>query len=156
MVELSSRGLRVGEIAEQLRCATGTVRQWLKRFNAKGLEGLRDEPRPGKPPKYTAEQVGEVIAASLTKPEDLGLPFACWTLDRLTAHLHEEKGIPISRSRIDEILSAEGLRWRQQESWFGERADPDFAEKGVPVDPEFAAKRGQSQACIQRPLKAPL
>ena len=32
-------------------------------------------------------------------------------------------------SRIDEILLAEGLRWRSQESRFGERVDPEFAEK---------------------------
>jgi len=35
----------------------------------------------------------------------------------------------MKRSRIDEIPFAEGLRWRQQESWFGERVDPEFAEK---------------------------
>ena len=43
-----------------------------------------------------------------------------------------EKGIPIKRSRIDDLLIEEGLRWRQQESWFGERVDPDFAKKRGP------------------------
>jgi hypothetical protein len=33
------------------------------------------------------------------------------------------------RSRINEILLREGLRWRRQETWFGERVDPEFAEK---------------------------
>ena len=60
---------------------------------------------------------------------DQGLPFASRTLDRLAAHLHEAKGIPIGRSRIGAILQAEGLRWRQQETWFGERPDPAFAAK---------------------------
>jgi hypothetical protein len=75
-----------------------------------------------------------VIAAALTKPESLGLPFASWTLDRLQAYLSEHKGIGIKRTRIDEILIAEGLRWRKQETWFGQK-----------VDPEFAAKRGRSR-----------
>lgn len=70
-----------------------------------------------------------MIAAALTKPQELELPFVSWTLDRLQAYLNEHKGIAIKRSRIDEILVAEGLRWRQQESWFGERLDPEFAEK---------------------------
>jgi hypothetical protein len=35
----------------------------------------------------------------------------------------------MKRSRIDEILLREGLRWRKHETWFGERVDPDFAEK---------------------------
>jgi transposase len=105
------------------------VYMWLKRFNALGVSGLRDDARSGRPATYTPDEVSEVIAAALTKPQELELPFASWTLDRLQAYLNEQKGIPIKRSRIDEILVAEGLRWRQQESWFGERRDPDFAEK---------------------------
>jgi hypothetical protein len=27
------------------------------------------------------------------------------------------------------VLLAEGLKWRQEETWFGARVDPDFAEK---------------------------
>jgi transposase len=65
----------------------------------------------------------------LTSPQTLGLPFGSWTLDRLEAYLGEVKGIAIKRSRIDEILLAEGLRWRSHETWFGERVDPQFAEK---------------------------
>ena len=35
----------------------------------------------------------------------------------------------MKRSRLDEVLLTEGLRWRKQETWFGERVDPDFAAK---------------------------
>ena len=66
---------------------------------------------------------------ALTAPKALSLPFACWTLDRLQAYLREVKGLGVKRSRIDELLLREGLRWRQQETWFGERVDPAFAEK---------------------------
>ncbi|MDQ3829499.1 MAG: helix-turn-helix domain-containing protein, partial [Candidatus Tectomicrobia bacterium] len=66
---------------------------------------------------------------ALTNPQELNLPFGSWTLDRLETYLNAQKGIPIKRSRIDEIFIAEGLRWRQQETWFGERLDPAFAEK---------------------------
>jgi hypothetical protein len=69
-----------------------------------------------------------VITAALSRPTDLDLPFAGWTLDRLVAHL-SEKGIGMKRSRISEILLAEGLKWRQEETWFGARVDPDFARK---------------------------
>jgi hypothetical protein len=33
------------------------------------------------------------------------------------------------RSRVSEVLLAEGLKWRQEETWFGARVDPDFAAK---------------------------
>jgi transposase len=115
------------------------VRLWIKRFNAHGLEGLKDAPRSGRPPTYTPEQVAEVLAAALTDPQTLGLPFGSWTLDRLASYLHEQRGIPMQRSRIDELLVREGLRWRTQETWFGER-----------VDPQFAAKRGKSNGSARR------
>lgn len=35
----------------------------------------------------------------------------------------------MKRTRVAEVLSREGLRWRKQEGWFGERVDPEFAEK---------------------------
>jgi transposase len=122
-------GERPSAVARRLRVTRPTVYAWIARFNEAGIGGLQDHPRPGRPPTYTAEQHAEVIAAALTKPDELGLPFGSWTLDRLQAYLQEHKGIAIKRSRIDEILLNEGLRWRKQETWFGERVDPDFAKK---------------------------
>jgi len=34
----------------------------------------------------------------------------------------------MKRTRIDELLLAEGWRWRQQKTWFGERVDAAFAQ----------------------------
>jgi transposase len=123
------QGERVPAIARALGRSEATIRLWITRFNAQGLTGLADAPRIGRPPTYTAEERGEVVAASLTRPGELGLPFGSWTLDRLAAYMNEVRNIPIKRSRIGEILQAEGLRWRTQETWFGERIDPEFATK---------------------------
>ena len=132
---LARQGRRVPQIAAELGLCQATARTWIRRFNAAGLDGLRDAGRSGRPPTYTAEEVGAVVAASLTKPDELGLPFGSWTLDRLAAYLQEEKGLAMSRSRIGELLQAEGLRWRTQETWFGERVDPDFVKKRGPSSP---------------------
>jgi transposase len=126
------QGLRVPDIARTLGVCQATVRLWLRRFTTEGLDGLQDRPRGGRPPTYSPAEVGNVIAASLTNPQDLGLPFGSWTLDRLTAYLHEHHGIRMQRSRLGELLPREGLRWRQQETWFGERPDPAFAAKRGP------------------------
>lgn len=129
----SHEGQRVREIMAALHLDERTVRRWIHRFNAQGLAGLTDAPRQGRPTTYTAQEVGVVIATSLTPPDELGLPFGSWTLDRLVAYLTETHGITMQRSRIGELLQAEGVRWRTQETWFGEQ-----------VDPAFAAKRGRS------------
>src|SRR6266542_173278 len=162
---LASRGERTAWIARRLRFDPRTVEKWLQRFNDQGLTGLADRPRSGCPAQYGPEQVAEVIATSLTDPQRLGLPFASWTLDRLQAYLNEEKAIPIKRSRIDELLLEEGLRWRTQETWFGERAGVEAAdpapppaeaakppaEGARPLDPDFVEKRGRSSGFTPAP-----
>ena len=150
IIWLSAQGLRGPAIAQRLGLHEQTVRDWLKRFNQHGLPGLNDLPRPGKPPTYTPEEHSAVIAAALRNPQELDLPFASWTLDRLQIYLQEHQGIGIKRSRIDELLLAEGLRWRTQETWFSEKAKIDAKEIKPPPqqDPEFVAKRGRSKVSI--------
>lgn len=124
------QGQPTGAIAAELKLDRRTVQQWLSRFEAGGLDALEDAPRSGRPATYSPEERAEVVAAALHRPQELNLPFGCWSLDRLTAYLHEHKQIAIKRSRVGEILLEEGLRWRKQETWFGtERLDPDFAQK---------------------------
>jgi transposase len=129
--------LTAPEITARMGLCGATVRFWLKRFTARGLKGLEEDMRSGRPPTYSAEERSTVIDTALTRPAELGLPFACWTLDRLVAHLSEQ-GIGMRRSRISEILRTEGLKWRREETWFGAR-----------VDPEFARKRGRSSSSTQ-------
>src|SRR5512135_2696571 len=132
-------GRRPSQVAKDFGVSRPTVYIWIHRFNEQGLHGLDDRPRSGRPHTYTAEQRAEVIATALTDPQTLDLPFGCWTLDRLQAYLNEQKGIPIKRSRIDEILIDEGLCWRKHETWFGERVDPDFAEKRGVIEALYTA-----------------
>ena len=124
----SVEGLTAPAISERMDLCGETVRHWLKRFKARGFDGLEEDVRSGRPPTYTAAERSAVIDTALTPPAELGLPFASWTLDRLVAHL-SGKGIGMKRSRIAEIFVQEGLKWRQEETWFGARVDPDFAKK---------------------------
>jgi transposase len=143
MIWLAHHGQQGPALGRELRRCPATVRCWRQRCNGRGLAGVQAAPRPGRPVSSTSEPGSEVIATRLTKPQELGLPFASWTLDRLATYLQEVKGIPIKRSRIDELLLREGLRWRTQETWFGER-----------VDPAFAVKRGASRRSIPRRRRA--
>jgi transposase len=142
IVQHAVDGLSAPEIATRMDLCGATVRFWLKRFNARGLVGLEEDMRSGRPATYSPEERSAVITAALSRPADLGLPFASWTLDRLVTYL-SERGIGMKRSRISEVLLAEGLKWRQEETWFGAR-----------VDPEFTRKRGSSSSSTPRRPRA--
>jgi transposase len=49
---MSSDGLSDSNIAKALSLTQNTVRTWRWRFLSDGIDGLKDHPRSGKPPKY--------------------------------------------------------------------------------------------------------
>ena len=52
-----------------------------------------------RPPTYSSQERSTEIRLALSRPAELDLPFACWTLDRLVAYLSEQS-IGMRRSRI--------------------------------------------------------
>jgi transposase len=133
IIRLASEGQKAPQIAQALEIDEKTVRKWLKRFGEQGVEGLEDAPRSGAPSQYSVEVKARIIATALTRPREVGQPFSSWTFERLATYLREELGVGMKKTRIFEILQEEGLRWRHEETWFGERVDPDFAEKRGPL-----------------------
>ena len=49
-----ANGEQSKDIAARLGCSPSTVGKWRGRFAEKGIDGLHDEPRPGKPRQITA------------------------------------------------------------------------------------------------------
>lgn len=54
MVLLSSQGHCIAKIARIFNASENTVRQWIVRYEAHGVDGLYDKPRSGRPPKLSA------------------------------------------------------------------------------------------------------
>lgn len=116
-------------IAQRLGLEADSITRWVKRFNEKGLEGLNDQQGRGRKPSYSEAERGQMLVMAQTKPEKLGLPFAHWSIRRLTTYLNEQLGLGVSRAQLACILEAEGLRWYQEQTYFTERPDPQFVEK---------------------------
>ena len=146
IIWLANQGQLTPEIAKQLNVSERMVRNRLHRFNEQGLQGLEEAPRSGRPVTYEPALVSEIIQTALSWPADLGEEgYTTWTLDRLVDYLHRVKG-----SRISEIFIAEGLSWRHEETWFGERVDPEFAKKGGHRNP-LHQSTSQQHRCRSRP-----
>ncbi len=123
------QGQRVEEVASQVGRSIATIYNQIHQFNQRGLGFLQDLPRAGRPDTYDQVQRGQMVLTAKTKPEQLGLAFGHWTLDRLAGYVNETLHIPISRSQLAQVLQQEGLKWYQEKTYFSESPDPQFVEK---------------------------
>lgn len=118
------------QVAQRLGINRMTVGKWRARFVAERLDGLLDEPRPGRPRTVLDEQVEAVITRTLeTTPTDA----THWSTRSLAAELG------LSQSAVSRIWRAFGLAPHRQDSWKLSR-DPQFIDKvrdvvGLYLDP---------------------
>ena len=72
------------EIVARERVSRPTVTKWRNRFAERRLEGLLDEPRPGRPRTVTDERVEQIVTTTLeSTPKDA----THWSTRSLAAHL---------------------------------------------------------------------
>jgi transposase len=129
MVLLSAeRGLKAVEIAGIVRESEDTVVRWLKRYQAEGVDGLKDAPRAGRQAKVTAAYRAALMAAVRRRPRNLGLPFSLWTLQRLVDYLAEQTGIRIALETLRQALKREGIVLSRPQHKISS-PDPDYAVK---------------------------
>jgi transposase len=115
----AAEGLSNGEIAERERVSRPTVTKWRNRFSERRLEGLLDEPRPGRPRTVSDEQVEQIVITTLEKtPRDA----THWS----TRSLATELGV--TQNAVWRTWQAFGLQPHRQEK-FKLSTDPQFVEK---------------------------
>src|SRR5580658_2141447 len=106
------------EIAAQLKIPAVTVGKWRRLFVAHGIEGLRDAPRSGRPPKPGASVRHQVQTRVCQQPEDQSR----WSVRTLAAEL----GLPAST--VHAMLVAAQLQPHRIRT-FTFSPDPDFEAK---------------------------
>jgi putative transposase len=119
LVLLSARGLSNRAIARKLDVSETTVSLWRRRFIERGLEGLHDELRPGRPRSVGDEQVAALIATTLQRTPKGGTHWSCRSLADATG---------VSKSTVNRLWRAFGLQPHRQHH-FKLSNDPFFVEK---------------------------
>ena len=116
-------GKRNDKVASEIGVRPNTVGQWRRRFAERGLAGLRDQPRPGKPAKYGVE-LRDRILAQLELAPPAGM--ASWDGGSLAMALS------VSDDAVWRALRKEGIQLQRHRSWCV-RTDPEFAAKAADV-----------------------
>ncbi|QYC38770.1 hypothetical protein Nocox_05715 [Nonomuraea coxensis DSM 45129] len=129
----AAHGYSNARIALRQHVHLDTVRRWRDRYADQGLDGLKDRPRSGRPPRFTPVQRAEVTALACQLPAETGVPLSRWSSTDLAAEaVGRSITDTISASTVRRILAADVLKPWQHASWVFIR-DPDFAAKAARV-----------------------
>ena len=129
IVLLAAGGAGNSEIARRLGICPDTARKWRRRYREKGLDGLCDAPRPGRPRVFPATTVAAVKALACEMPAASGTPLARWTAPELARKAASHGITPLPRRPLCAAgWPATRIKPWQHRSWIFPR-DPHFAVK---------------------------
>ncbi|MGH9918160.1 MAG: IS630 family transposase [Nitrososphaerales archaeon] len=126
IVLCAMEGMPGEQIAEEVGCSPPTVVKWRGRYAQRGLEGLRDAPRSGRPLTHGPERRALLIAKACTRPTDTesGQRRERWTYRQLG----EEVGISESQAHV--ILKRADIRPHLTDYWMmSDFSQPEFEER---------------------------
>ena len=134
IVLAAGAGERNQDIAARLGCDRNTVGKWRKRFAERGLDGVHDEPRPGKPRSIGDDDIERVIVKTLEESPPNATHWSTRSMAAATG---------MSQSAISRIWRAFALKPHRTEA-FKLSPDPQFIEKvrdivGLYLNPPDAA-----------------
>jgi transposase len=114
-----AEGGTIGQVAADLGVSRDMVSKWRSRFLVRRLEGLTDEPRPGRPRVITDERVEQVITKTLEETPGQDTHWSTRSMAQATG---------MSQSAISRIWRAFGLKPHAIETW-KLSTDPQFVDK---------------------------
>ena len=117
------RGQVGRDIARTLDTREATVSKWRRRFHKSGLAGLTDQPRSGKPARYTEATVRSILSCLDEAPPP---GYANWTGPLIAQKL----GIGVDY--VWQVLRKQGISLSRRHSWCLS-TDPDFAAKAASI-----------------------
>lgn len=113
-LELMFRGYTHVQVADIVRKTRATLNDWIKRFNARGIDGLIDAPRTGRPPDITPEQTPQ-LRELIEHPEQAGQ--AHWTAKKFHGYLNQTMGHEVGYRTVVRWLQDQGFRLKVPRPW---------------------------------------
>ena len=112
-VLLVAQGMSCPEAGRLLGDAPRTVEYWVQRFEERGLGGLAEGARPGRPKRLSATQLQEIEAVLRRAPSDAGLSGTLWDGKTLQAWLARRYQIRLGVRQCQRMFRHFGFRLRK-------------------------------------------
>jgi transposase len=106
-------GMSRERAARQAGMDRQTLRDWVIRFNAEGIAGLRDRPRSGRPPWLADGQLAALRALVLRGPDPERDGVSSWRAKDLCRIVEDRFGVRYAENGMLRLLHDLGLSWQK-------------------------------------------
>jgi len=110
---LVAQGITCPEVARLLGDAPRTIEYWVRRFEQKGLAGLKEGQRPGRPSRLNAQQIQEINRVLRAKPSDAGMRVNLWDGKTLSAWIEKQYSVHMGVRQCQRLLRHFDFRLRK-------------------------------------------
>jgi transposase len=124
-VLLVAEGLTCRQVASLLGDSPGTVGNWVHRFSQRGLGGLAEGDRPGRPTRLNPEQLREIDQMLRGSPREAGLEANLWDGPSLAALIEQRYGLSLGVRQCQRLFRKLNFRLRKPRPEIA-RADPEL------------------------------
>ena len=121
-------GHKPEEVADLMSVSQPTVYDWHHRWQAKGLEGLANQAKSGRPRKADESYVSLLEQVIEQDPQELGYSFTIWTMERLRLHLEKETGIRLGTTQFRALLLENDFVYRRPKHELKQLQDAEARE----------------------------
>ena len=123
LILLCSQGFTATQVSEKLSKRLRTVQEWRRRYLQQGLSGLEDQPRSGRPRKFSPAKVRAILTATVQR---IPCESTFWSVRLMAEHAG------VSCHQVTQIWKAADLKPHRIRN-FKISHDPHFAEKVIDV-----------------------
>ena len=112
-VLLVAQGMTCPQVAGLLGDSPRAVVNWVQGFVSRGLAGLSEGERSGRPSRLSEKQLARVEAALRSSPTQFGLPTQMWDGPTLSEFLGREIGVKLKVRQCQRLFRQFGFRLRK-------------------------------------------
>lgn len=124
-VLLVAQGMSCRQAAIYLGDAPRTVEYWVRAYEARGLAGLQEKQRTGRPPRLSPAQLDAVGRALRQPPEESGIAANLWDGKALAAFVDRHFSIKLGVRQCQRLFRGLGFRFRKPRPEIA-HADPEL------------------------------
>jgi transposase len=127
-VLLIAAGERYAHVARRVGMSERYVRMWVRRFLDRGIRGLYDKPRPGRPPTFSPVVALHVVKMACERPDEQGRSLCQWNCGELAWEMVAAGVVAgISRETVRRILASHQLKPWRHHLWLSSKVPRDAA-----------------------------